>query len=81
MSRGKLILKVTVMFMEILVFIAVVSSFYLSVRYFLNKHKNYNIPLIPERYHTDLANTYTQMAIVMVAFIVAFIVIKVIYYM
>lgn len=47
--------------------------FYYSVRFYLNKYKHLNLPLIPERYHDDLPLTLIQMAITIAGIIVGYI--------
>ena len=46
--------------------------FYYSVRFYLNKYKNFKIPLLPERYHDDLPLTYIQLAMTVVGILVGY---------
>jgi hypothetical protein len=53
-------------------------AFYCVVRWYLNKYKGYNLPLMFERYYDDLKRTYMQLLIFMIGIIIGYIILFII---
>ena len=47
-------------------------AFYYLVRFYLNKYKNFKLPILMERYHDDLYLTYIQAAIMIIGIIIGY---------
>lgn len=56
----------------IVLFIAFV--FYYLVRFYLNKFKNLDLPILMERYHDNPAMTIIQAALMMISLLVGYVV-------
>ncbi len=63
----------------ILITFALGYSFYLLVRLYYKKHKNYNLPIFFERYYDNLKKTYLQMYIFMIGLVIGGIISYILY--
>lgn len=58
--------------MEVIVTVGVACLFYYGARFYLNKYKGYEIPLVPERYYDNPSLNFAQGVIAVIGVIIGF---------
>lgn len=63
-----------VMNYAVLIVLFIAFVFYYLVRFYLNKFKNLDLPILMERYHDNPAMTIIQAALMMISLLVGYVV-------